>query len=245
MESNTKKALEIFSLLLKGDEVNNIKNDGLYNEYKLNSGIQNDLDEIVDIFDLSMYRNENIGLFLVAGIDNKTFGFTNEELRAILKLKNNTELYICYFIAYTTIMFFYIQSNYRTHVSYVKALQVYLRVEEKIKAVQKDDDNSVESKSFKALYSYWINMPPSISKDKEAFNEDEVSGARIGLVNKTLRFLEQNGLFKKNNDINSYVPTPKLEAVIENYFNEREVKNVLMEMLENEIQEVKEGNEGA
>ena len=230
-----KKALEIFAILVKGESINEVVNNDLYNEYRLNSSIQIDLEEILNVFDLNLYSYDQAGLFVSAGVDNKVFGFTNDELKSLLKLKRNEQLYLCYFIIYSTVMFFYIQSGFKTNVKYIKPSQVVDKVEEKLMSVQNKENEDNTDKSFKILYKIWRNLPLSNTANKDKINEDDNSiETKIGFVNKTLKFMVSHNLLLKNKDMGVYVPTPKLEAAIDSYFNERDVKNSLMELLEDD-----------
>lgn len=240
-----KKALEIFAILINGENINESFNNDLYNEYRLNSSIQIDLEEIINVFDLNLYSYDQAGLFVSAGVDNKVFGFTNDELKSILKLKRNEQLYLCYFIIYSTVMFFYIQSGFKTNVRYIKSFQVVDKVEEKLMAIQNKDNEDNTDKSFKILYKIWSNLPLSNTANKDKINEDENSiDSKIGFVNKTLKFMVSHGLISKDKDMKNYVPTPKLEAAIDSYFNERDVKNSLMELLDDDQKNDKDYLEG-
>lgn len=245
LDSNMKKALEIFAILIKGESINTVLNNDLYNEYRLNSSIQMDLEEIVNVFDLNLYSYDEAGLFVSAGVDNKVFGFSNDELKNILKLKRNEQLYLCYFIIYSTVMFFYIQSGYRTNVKYIKPSQVVDKVEEKLMAIQNRDDEGSSDKSFKILYKIWRVLPLSNTANKDKINEEENSfESKIGFVNKTLKFMVSNNLLFRNKDMGVYMPTPKLDAAIDSYFNERDVKNSLMELLSDNMENVDSFLEG-
>lgn len=240
-----KKALEIFAILIKGENINESFNNDLYNEYRLNSSIQIDLEEIINVFDLNLYSYDQAGLFVSAGVDNKVFGFTNDELKSILKLKRNEQLYLCYFIIYSTVMFFYIQSGFKTNVRYIKSFQVVDKVEEKLMAIQNKDNEDNTDKSFEILYKIWSNLPLSNTANKDKINEDENSiDSKIGFVNKTLKFMVSHSLFLRDKDMKTYVPTPKLEAAIDSYFNERDVKNSLMELLDDDQKNDKDYLEG-
>ena len=157
MDSNTKTSLEIFSYLIRGIKVNNKVNKDLYKTLLTNSLVNEELHEIVDMHDLELYITDKEGAFVVAKANNKVFGYSNEELRNKLGIKSNKELYLCYFIIYSVISSFYIQTNYRTQVEYVTSMSLLNTVEKRLSAIanNKTSLDSSEDHSFKAMYKYW------------------------------------------------------------------------------------------
>ena len=103
MDFNTKTALEIFSNMIRNIPVNEKTNKDLYRNLITNSIVAAELDEIVEMYQLELYITETEGAFVIAKANNKVFGYTNEELRSRLGVKNNKELYLCYFVIYCII----------------------------------------------------------------------------------------------------------------------------------------------
>ena len=115
------KALELFSKLITGENVSNKENGDLYEEYNSNMEMYNIFNSMLDKLNLTLYQYKN-ALYITAGEKNKVFGYSNEELRKMLGLRVNKELYMCYFIIYNIITLFYKDSASYTFEEYIKVL---------------------------------------------------------------------------------------------------------------------------
>lgn len=243
MDSNTKTSLEIFSYLIRGIKVNNKVHKDLYKTLLTNSLVNEELHEIVDMHDLELYITDKEGAFVVAKANNKVFGYSNEELRNKLGIKSNKELYLCYFIIYSVISSFYIQTNYRTQVEYVTSMSLLNTVEKRLSAIanNKTSLDSSEDHSFKAMYKYWDSeLIESNNRNKESVDFNEKRGkTRLSLINRTLAFLVDNEYMEKDEFTNRYSITSKFEAIIERFFDDAETKTVLQKLLDEEIENSK------
>ena len=103
---NLERAVELFAALMSGEEINRSagKNTALYDAYNTGSEVSELLDVMLKKLNLKLYEY-NYGLFLTPGGHNRVFGFTNEELKRVMGLRLNRELYLCYFIIYNIIIF--------------------------------------------------------------------------------------------------------------------------------------------
>ena len=97
--ANLDKAMEIFALLIVGEEVSSAKHVDLYEEYRNNSEVYDILTSVLKKSNLSLYEFGN-SLYVTAGDGNRIFGFTNDELKRTIGLRLNRELYLAYFIIY-------------------------------------------------------------------------------------------------------------------------------------------------
>ena len=102
MESkNLDKALLIYSKLISGEEVSkrDSENGQLYEEYYSNAEVYDIVGSIFKKLNLCLYEY-NDSLYVTAGEGNRVFGYTNDDVKRILGLRLNKELYLCYFIMY-------------------------------------------------------------------------------------------------------------------------------------------------
>ena len=107
---NLDKAMEIFTLLIVGEEVSSAQHVDLYEAYQNNSEVYDILMSILKKSNLSLYEFGS-SLYVTAGDGNRVFGFTNDELKRAIGLRLNRELYLAYFIIYNIILLFYQDSG--------------------------------------------------------------------------------------------------------------------------------------
>ena len=101
----------------------------LYNSFYSDSEVY-DITGLLKRLNLKLYEyNESI--FVTAGHGNKVFGYTNDDLKRMLGLRLNKELYLVYFIIYEALLQFYKTSD-------TYQVKDYIRVDELIEAVTKD-----------------------------------------------------------------------------------------------------------
>lgn len=217
-ERNLEKALELAQALLRGEEVSaKGANVALYEEYSSNSQVYDLLRLILKKFDLELYEYNN-ALFISAGENNRSFGFTNEELRRALGVKVNKELFLCYLIIYNIMTEFYKTSGSYTFTEFV-------RVEEIIKAVDNSLANvldrseglvldEVEENSFKVLAILWDELAVVSTEDMQR----AARNSKTGYVKLTFNFLAAQGLFIENQG--KYYPTDRFKAMAENYYSQ-------------------------
>lgn len=226
---NLEKALEITSKLLMGESVDEKgSNSLLYEEYSHNAEVYDILMQILKKMDVNLYEYNN-SLFISAGTNNKIFGFSNEELKRIMGLRLNKELFLTYFIMYNMITEFYKNSANSTYLE-------YLRVEDVIRAVNASlaglIDHSAgivmeeaEADSFKAIALLWDEMPDVSSDDKNGVRA--ARNSRSGFVKLTFNFLVSQNLFTETEE--RYYPTGRFRAIAQNYFEDN--KGRLYEIL--------------
>ena len=100
---NLDKALDIVSKLITGENVSERgENAALYQEYNNNAEVYDIVHMSLKKLNLNIYEYNN-GLYVSAGDNNRVFGYSNEELRNVLGLRVNKELYLVYFIIYNII----------------------------------------------------------------------------------------------------------------------------------------------
>ena len=132
---NLDKALDIVSKLITGENVSERgENAALYQEYNNNAEVYDIVHMSLKKLNLNIYEYNN-GLYVSAGDNNRVFGYSNEELRNVLGLRVNKELYLAYFIIYNIITIYQKyrelqreKENYFVEQQQIKAMK--LRLEE-------------------------------------------------------------------------------------------------------------------
>lgn len=218
--ANLDKAMEIFALLIVGEEVSQAQHVDLYEEYQNNSEVYDILTAVLQKSNLSLYEFEN-SLYVNAGEGNRIFGFTNDELKRAIGLRLNKELYLAYFIIYNTILLFYQDSGSFSYVDYVRCEDVIAQTEASMKkALQALHDkalNDVEENSFQTLGALWEDMP-LIPSNEDMASLKAARGSKTGFVKLVFNFLISQDLFLESKG--RYYIRPRFRALAENYYEE-------------------------
>lgn len=231
-------ALEIISKLLAGDEVADNKNTELYRKYITNYEIEECVELICEKLDLSVYKTiDGKALVLTPGVENKVFGYNNEELKRKLGLGSVPRLYTAYFIIMTIITMFYKESAMDSSVPYLLLDEIINEVDRKFTAlVQREDLEAISgqySYNFAALAKAWEQMV--LKKDEEdQYNRGFKD--KISAVNTVCNFLEDEKLLiieEYRGMAGGVVPTDRFKAIIYNYFEDRGNKSAVLDFMRN------------
>ena len=170
----------------------------------------------------------NESLFVTAGSGNKVFGYTNDDLKRLLGLRLNVELYLVFFITYQVLLYFYKSTDTYQIREYVRTDEIINAVTTELKSILGDaavaEDHS--ENSFKSVAALWESLPPFLNEDRERNKASR--GSRYGMTKLTFNFLLGEKLFVNVDD--RFYPTDRLHAVAENYFEEN--KSLIQEYLE-------------
>lgn len=220
-ERNLDLAMDIVAKLLDGEEIGRSqkKNIALYEEYSSNTEVYDLVQQMLKRMNLKLYEYR-YGLYLTAGENNRTFGFSNEELKRVLGVKLNKELYLCYFIMYQTVCFFYKDTTSPNFVEYIRIEDVIRSVDGGLNSILEDIEVLVEGEtgdeSFKALSLLWSELPLVTGDDGNSIRA--AKNSKSGYVKLTFNFLVSQGLLIEEKE--RYYPKDRLRALIENYFEE-------------------------
>lgn len=214
---NLEKALDIVSELIMGRTVEKKgDNAGLYEEYQSNSEVYDIVGAVLKKLNINIFEY-NYGLYISPGENNRTFGYTNEELKKAIGVKLNRELYLCYFIIYNIITRFYNDSAGYTYVEYVKQEDIIGSVDSTLSGIISNlsvlVQDDVEAGSFKEIALVWEDMPVVTGEDTSVRAS---RGSKAGFVKLVLNFLTSEGLMLESEG--RYYPKDKFKALIENYF---------------------------
>lgn len=214
---NLERALDIVSELIMGRAVEKKgDNAGLYEEYQSNSEVYDIVGAVLKKLNINIFEY-NYGLYISPGENNRTFGYTNEELKKAIGVKLNRELYLCYFIIYNIITRFYNDSANYTYVEYVKQEDIIGSVDSTLSGIISNlsvlVQDDVEAGSFKEIALVWEDMPVVTGEDTSVRAS---RGSKAGFVKLVLNFLTAEGLMLESEG--RYYPKDKFKALIENYF---------------------------
>ncbi|MBX4260996.1 DUF6063 family protein [Clostridium estertheticum] len=217
---NMEKALELFAKLITGENVSSSENTDLYEEYNSNMEMYNIFANMIEKLNLTLYQYKG-ALFITAGEKNKVFGYTNEELRKMLGLKVNKELYMCYFIIYNIITLFYKDSSSYTLQEYIKSEDVLRSVDGSLSSIISKMDvivkNELEENSFSAIALLWDELPLTHSTDLSV-NARAYKSSKLGYIKIVFNFLKEQNLFIEVEE--RYYASVRFKALIENYFED-------------------------
>lgn len=217
---NLEKAMEIFGTLITGNEISmeTGKNASLYEAYNQNAEVAEIVDRMVKKLNLKLFEY-NYGLYLTAGEGNRYFGYTNDELKRMMGLRLNRELYLAYFVIYNIMLHFYSDSATYTFAEYVRVTEIVTAVDmmlsnmiDRTKLVVK---NEQEEESFEMLAMTWDELPVTGSEEN---NTRAGRGSKTSFVKLVFNFLLSQNLFAEAGE--KYYPTGRFHGLIKYYFEE-------------------------
>lgn len=220
-EKSLEKALDIYSTLITGQEVSRSNTDTreLYEEYYGNQAVYDITNRLMKKLNLNVYEYED-SIYITAGDGNRIFGYTNDDMKRLLGLRVNKELYMVYFIMYNALLSFYQDSASYQVKEYVKLSDMLEQVSSYLSRITSDlsvySMNELEEDSFKTIALLWDELPAVTSDDKDKNRASRAS--RIGYIKLTFNFLVAQKLFVEVED--RYYPTKRFKAIAENYFEE-------------------------
>lgn len=239
-DRNLEQAMEIVTKLLDGEEIGRgqKKNIALYEEYSSNTEVYDCVQQMLKHMNLRLYEYQ-YGLYVTAGDNNRTFGYSNEELKRALGVKLNKELYLCYFIMYQTVCFFYKDTASPNFVEYVRIEDVIRSVDNGLGSILEDlevlVEGEAEEESFKALALLWSELPLATGEEGNPIRA--AKNSKSGYVKLSFNFLVSQKLLLEEKE--RYYPKDRLRALVENYFEEYQGR--LYELLQK--RETDEGKE--
>lgn len=219
---NLDKAIEIYSKLISGEEINRRHPDNgpLYEEFYGNAEVYDIVTNIMKKMNLALYEYGD-SLYITAGEGNRVFGYTNDDMKRIMGLRLNKELYLCYFLMYMILLYFYKDSESYQFREFVKPETVIEETSRYLARITKDLDvlvtEEIEQDSFKAIALLWDELP-AVTGVNDGENTRASKASRAGYVKLTFNFLTAQKLFVENAD--RYYPTDRFRALSENYFEE-------------------------
>ena len=223
MEERTlKMAMEIFGTLVSGEEISRTKPSTAeaYQAYYGNSEVYDLVTKLLGRLNLSIYEY-NETLFVTAGDGNKVFGYTNDDLKKLLGLRLNRELFLVYFIIYQTLLIFYSDSATYQIREYVRLEELLQNVTNAAESIMRESEvfnamDEKEKEGFRSVAQLWHELPLTVSEDADRNKAGRTS--RLGIVKLTMNFLQGEKLFLATED--RFYPTDRFRALAEGYFED-------------------------
>lgn len=228
---NMDKALELYAKLTMGEEVkrSHPENGRLYEEYYQNAEVYEILNQILKKLNVSIYEYKE-GLYLSAGEGNRVFGYTNDELKRLMGLRYNRELYMGYYVIYQILLCFYQDSASYQFREYIRLEEIVKEVSSSLMTITRDlsiyNMEEIEENSFKSIALLWEELPLVTGEDREQLRASRTS--QMGFTKLICNFLVGQGLVLEVNE--RYYPTDRMKALTEQYFEE--YKGHIYELLE-------------
>jgi hypothetical protein len=230
-QEDVRLAFRIFLQLLPTGRIED--QEFLYH-YEQNPNVRFILEEIMEKeADVKIFSMGGF-LYLSPGVNNRYFGYSNEQLRTLMKLANNSELYLAYFAMLCLLAQFYnsddqaltsrqflpleeLEAIMTGHVAEIQAAQA-----EQIEALEEELQVNLSS-----VASLWTELP--------AFNETlkhqrRGRNNRISFLLRVLSFLENEGLVQVLDDSEIRL-LPKLEHLVVKYYFHSQRKDYLLQLL--------------
>ena len=122
-------------------------------------------------------------MYLTPGESNHVFGYTNEELKEMIGLRLNRELFLCYFIIYHIITKFYTDSATYTYQEYVKVPEIVEAVDASFQGLAEKVETlaltEVEEYSFEQMALAW-DLPLLTNEDSSVIRAEKGYPGRNG-----------------------------------------------------------------
>lgn len=220
-ERSLDKALDIYSALITGQEISRSNPDTreLYEEFYSNASVYDITTRLLKKLNLNLYEH-NEAIYVSPGEGNRVFGYTNDDMKRILGLRLNKELYMVYFIMYNSLLLFYQDSASYQVKEYVRLEDVIEQVTAYLSSITADlsvySMEELEEESFKALALLWDELPVVTSEERDKNRASRAS--RSGYVKLAFNFMVAQHLFVEVDE--RYYPTDRFKAIVENYFEE-------------------------
>ena len=221
MEKSLEKALDIYSTLISGKRVSadDKETSEMYSTFYSDTEVYDTVTGLLQRLNLKLYEYGD-SIFVTAGTGNKVFGYTNDDLKKMLGLRLNRELYLVYFIIYETLLQFYKSSDSYQIKDYVRVDELIDVVGKELKRVSSFDESysqdEINDGSFKAVALLWDSLPPMISEDKDRNKASR--GSHMGFVKLAANLLNGEGIFTVVDD--RLYPTDRFHAIAQNYFED-------------------------
>ena len=206
-------ALEIINTLLQNKEIKKSENTELYQQYVGNDEVESLCDMISEKMGFNIYRLDNT-LNLCVMLDNKVFGYSNEDLKKKIKILNkNEDIYLMYFIILTIITCFYRESGLNSPRSYLGLDELIETINIKFQSLVKED---IEKISEENEYNF---------RDVNSGKNDKISFVKL-----VLNFMQEENLIFFDEERRIISITTRFKSIVYFYFEySKENKNRLLE----------------
>jgi len=225
-------ALKIFLELARIGQLHQEDYPEMVQAYKTDQEVQGLFTNIIEpLADVKILESLYV-LYLSPNMDNRFFGYTNEELRDKMKLSTNRELYLAYFVILSLLAMFYGEDSLsEVSRSYVTASDLERFVSTRLEDLGANIDLPDLEKELEinllSSVELWQDMP---EYDPELKALRRSTKNRISFILKVAMFLEAEGLAHVEQDRELYV-TEKTEQMVRKYYSDRGRQGKLLTIL--------------
>lgn len=232
LEDDVRWAFKIFMKLLEKGVIDETQRDYHYNYSR--PEVRNILEEVIEKeADVKIFSTGDM-LFLSPGVGNRVFGYKNDELRKKLGLRNNSELYLAYFIILNLLAKFY-NSDDQSLASrqFVPLEELEETVSMHVNTIMEADPEEIEAQednyriNLLSVAETWLDIP---AFDDKIVNLKKAVNNRISFILRIMRFLEEEGLVQVLEDREIRL-LPKMEHLVVKYYFNSHRKDYLLQML--------------
>ena len=231
-------AFKIFMYLVKNGSIPEDERDYHYAFQK--NEVRYLLEEIIEEeSDVKIFKLGGV-IYLTPGVDNWFLGYSNQQLRDKMKLRNNRELYLAYFVILCLLAEFY-NSKDQSMASrqFLGLEELEENVTEQINQINTTPEREVKQSeeqlqlNLSEVAEVWSDLPVF---DDELKNLRRGRNNRVSFILRVMSFLEDEGLLQvlENREIRLL---PKFEHLIIKYYFHSERKDKLLKLIENGFME--------
>ena len=173
-------------------------------------------------------------LYITPAVDNLLFGYTNAELRDLMKLRDNGELYLAYFSILCLLAKFYNSEDQslasRQFVPIEELEQTITEYVQQVHELQEEVLENLEEAhqlNLRNVADKWLDLPAFDDKVKSLRG---AKNNRISFLLRMLRFLEEEALVVVLEDREIQL-LPKLQHLVIKYYFHGQRKEMLLQLL--------------
>ncbi len=238
-------SLELLKELIDKPVVDLDNNEALINRVRFDQDVISLWREVIEpVFEVKLISLAD-RYYLTTGWSGGIFAYNNEEMRRQLGVENNRELYLCSFIVLTLLAAFY-DSEDSTAPSRESIILSDLQemvsenfwelgTDEYVEVIE--DETRVNLKEPAEL---WFDLP----FQKSDVGQHRRSKSQLTFLLKTMDFLQKHGLVRMVRDRQVF-PEERLHNLVNNYYNNVDHKNEILETIRENLAEKREEGEDA
>lgn len=201
--------------------------------------------EIIEpIFEISLIAAGD-QFYLAGGLAGGIFNYSNEELRYLLGVQRNQELFLCSFIVITLLAAFYDSEDgiapSRESLPVTELAEMVTRHLQELggdPAVEELENRT--RVNLREPAELWLDLPYQKTEVKHIRRSD----CRLAYLLKTIDLLQEHGLVRMIQDRQIF-PRERLNQLIAHYYNQQARKNEILEMLRGGMANLKGGVDDA
>ncbi|HPU01711.1 MAG: hypothetical protein GX890_05050 [Firmicutes bacterium] len=228
-------ALELLKELLQHPVVERATHEDLVNRVRFDSEVRNLWREIIEpLFEISLISAGD-QFYLAGSLTGGIFSYRNEELRDLLGVQTNRELYLCSFIVLTLLAAFYdsddgIGPSRESLLVSELAEMVTTHLQELGSSPDVEELENQTRVNLRGPAELWLDLP----YQKVDVVHIRRSDCRLAYLLKTIDLLQKHGLVRLIHDRQIF-PCERLNQLIAHYYNQQSRKNEILEMLRSRL----------